>query len=97
MFTCCTKISSVINFDLFWKQVFSYNKLESLLKHPSLSFACKLSSLARADSTVVEHLLRRPKVEGWLLAPETSKEKFPQIGVMYVATMYGVIYGAPLG
>jgi len=70
-----------------------------LLKHfhPSLSFACKLSSLARADSTVVELLLRRPKVKGSLLAPETLKEKFPQIGAMYVATMYGAMYGAPLG
>ncbi len=24
MFKCCTKESSVINLDLFWKQVFSY-------------------------------------------------------------------------
>ncbi len=46
---------------------------------------------------MVEHLPRRPKVEGSLLAPETLKEKFPQIGDMYVATMYGAMYGAPIG
>jgi hypothetical protein len=94
MFTCCTKVSSVINFDLFWKQFFCYNKLESLLKHfhPSLYFACKLSSLAGGASTVVEHLLRRPKVKGSLLALETLKEKSPQIGDC-MGYVWGYVWG----
>jgi len=28
MYMCCTKWSSVINLDLFWKQVFSYTVVE---------------------------------------------------------------------
>jgi len=27
---CCTKWSSVVNLDLFWKQVFSYNKFVNI-------------------------------------------------------------------
>jgi hypothetical protein len=27
---CCAKLSSVINLDLFWKQVFSFSKIEGL-------------------------------------------------------------------
>jgi hypothetical protein len=53
MFIYCTKQSSVVNLDLFWKQVFSYNLPEYT---------------PRGDSTVEEHSTADPESKGTILA-----------------------------
>ncbi len=62
MLIYCTKQFSVINLDLFWKQVFSYNLPECT---------------PRGDSTVEEHSTADPESKGSILARchSTSEQK----------------------
>ncbi len=57
----CTKWSSVINLDLFWKQVFSYS---SSITWQRLKAFFKISILIKKFNTMIPHLLHLPSLAG---------------------------------